>query len=116
MDCMTFQKLIPAYINGELNDETLNEFLLHLKNCSQCTDELEIHYIVMKGVDILDKTDSDYNLSASFRSTVEESRTYIQKRKLILRLSYVFDTVLFWSIILCVILFIRMYLGRWFNG
>jgi len=65
----------------------------------------------MKGVDILDKTDSDYNLSAAYRSSVEESRDYIQRRKRSLRFSYVFDTVLFWSIILCLILFVRIYLG-----
>jgi len=112
MDCMTFQKLIPAYINGELNDETLNEFLIHLKNCSQCTDELEIHYIVMKGVEILDQSDTNYNLSAAYRSSVEDSRKYIRNRKVWLKFSYFFETVLFWSIFLCIILFLRMYFNR----
>ena len=111
MDCMTFQKLIPTYIDGEMDDETLNEFLIHLKSCSHCTDELEIHYIVMKGVDILDKTDSSYNLSAAYLNEVKKSREYIRKRKSALKFLYVFDTVLFWSIVLCIILFFRIQFG-----
>lgn len=111
MDCITFQKLIPSYIDGELTDETLNEFLIHLKSCSHCTDELEIHYIVMKGVDILDAADSNYNLSAAYRTEVKNSNEYIRKRKKKLRFLYMLDTVLFWSIFVCMLLFFRVCFG-----
>lgn len=110
MDCMTFQKLIPAYINEQLDDSTLNEFLIHLRNCPHCSEELEIHYIVMKGVDILDSDIDDYNLSAKFTGAVRESTDYLKKKKRLVRLEYVIDSIALWSILASLILFINKYL------
>jgi len=109
---MSFRKLIPEYINKELDDRTLNEFLNHLKSCDACKDELEIHYIVMKGVDILDNRDGEYNLSAAFLESVRRSNRYLKKRKRFLKLTYVLDSVLFWAILLTVILFVGFYITR----
>jgi len=112
MDCMAFRKLIPEYINKELDDKTLNEFLNHLKNCDSCRDELEIHYIVMKGVDILDNKDGEYNLSAAFLNSVKKSNRYMHQRKQMLKVTYVIDSVVFWGVVLSIILFFEYFIAR----
>ena len=40
MDCVEFDKKIDPYLHDELNDEELNEFLLHLSSCPKCSEEL----------------------------------------------------------------------------
>lgn len=109
---MTFRKLIPAYIDNQLDDRTLNDFLHHLKGCPHCAEELEIHFIVMKGVDILDTDIGDYNLSAKFSDTVRMNSEYLEKRKHLMRFEYVIDTLVLWGILTSLILFINKYLVR----
>ena len=60
MDCITFNKDIIAYLDGELGDEELNDFLHHLKTCEACAEELEINYIVREGVKLLNRKNSSY--------------------------------------------------------
>lgn len=108
MDCMTFRKLIGPYMNDELDSETLNDFLIHLESCNECKDELEINFIVTRGIEILDDDKGDYNLSNAFTKTTDSMNKFIRKRKNIMRLSFVFDTLLFWAVIFAAIVFLRI--------
>lgn len=105
---MTFRKLIGPYMNDELDSETLNEFLIHLKSCDECREELEINFIVTKGIRILDDDKGDYNISNAFAKNTSSMDKFIRKRKRIMRLSFVFDTLLFWAVLFAAIVFLRI--------
>jgi len=105
MDCITFQKMIPVYMNKTLSDESLNEFLNHKKNCSKCSDELEVFYIVTKGMEILDEKDADYNLKAAFDRSIITADDYLKKRKSQKVFTYVIDTSVIWVLILSALIF-----------
>lgn len=105
---MTFRKLIGPYMNDELDSETLNEFLIHLKSCDECREELEINFIVTKGIEILDDDKGDYNILNAFVKNTSSMDKFIRKRKRIMRLSFVFDTLLFWAVLFAAIVFLRI--------
>ena len=112
MDCITFNKDIIAYLNGELEDAELNDFLHHLEKCKSCAEELEINYIVKEGVEILDRKNSSYNLSLAFKTNTEKSCEYIKHKKHMIRLSYVVQTITFWAVLASAFVFLRiMYIG-----
>lgn len=50
MDCKTAEKNIPKFINNELDDYELEEFLNHTENCEQCKEELSIQFLVSVGM------------------------------------------------------------------
>ena len=95
-------------MNDELDDETLNDFLLHLEKCKECHDELEINFIVTKGVQILDDQKGDYNIIAAFNRIVRNGKKYIASKKERLKLIYVIDTVAVWTCFFALFIFLRM--------
>ena len=99
MDCVTFRKDINAYLNDELTDEELNDFLLHLEECPACRDELEINYIVIEGISLLDKDRADYDLSKAYRDSIKQAEHYIGFKKVLLTFRYIVDTFLFWALL-----------------
>ncbi len=108
MDCIEFNGKINAYLKDELTDEELNEFLLHLRSCPKCNEELEINYIVNEGVERLDRNKADYNLSAAYEKAKEDSRRYIAGRKGMIRFSYIVGTVMFWMMLVTTFVFLRI--------
>ncbi len=55
MDCLTAQTKIASYVEGELKGEERKEFLLHVGNCPNCMEELEIYYTLIEGTRQLDQ-------------------------------------------------------------
>lgn len=55
MDCLAAQTNITSYVEGELKEEELKEFLLHMEKCDSCREELEIYYTLMEATRQLDE-------------------------------------------------------------
>ena len=50
MTCREAERLVMPYINGELTDAELAEFLKHIDTCEDCREELEIYFTVDVGI------------------------------------------------------------------
>lgn len=108
MDCITFNKDISGYLNGELDDGELNEFLCHLRECKACANDLEINFIVSEGLKILDRENPNYDLLEMYRDNIRRNNERVMARKLIMRFSYVVLTLSFWSVIASAIVFVAV--------
>ena len=53
MNHLEAQSYIMPFIEGRLPDAKRLEFVMHMKNCRSCHDELEIYYTLMTGMQIL---------------------------------------------------------------
>ena len=58
MDCKDFEKMIPAFLNKELDFITLKQFQEHREKCRLCREELEIQFLVAEGIQHLEEGDS----------------------------------------------------------
>lgn len=58
MNCKEFEKLIPAFLNRELDFITLKQFQEHREKCRACREELEIQFLVAEGIQHLEEGDS----------------------------------------------------------
>lgn len=47
ISCRTTELLINDFINGSLIDEDLYNFLIHVRNCPSCYEELETQYLLV---------------------------------------------------------------------
>lgn len=55
MDCLRAQTCITSYMEDKLGKNELKEFLLHVENCPNCWEELEIYYTLLVGTKQLDE-------------------------------------------------------------
>ena len=56
--CKEIQSLIPRYLAEELTVHEAREFTAHLRKCRDCREEIEISYLLGKGLDRVEKGES----------------------------------------------------------
>ncbi|BBF42573.1 hypothetical protein lbkm_1256 [Lachnospiraceae bacterium KM106-2] len=104
MTCHEAQSNIIKYVNGQLDIETLDEFLNHMRNCDDCMEELEVYYVLLIGMKQLDE---DKNLSSNFHADLEESLISSREKVMLYKYHWVrrrfllLLTVLLFSIVIC---------------
>ncbi len=80
MDCHEAQALINKYVHNELDVNTLEDFLLHVEQCSDCMEELEVYYIVFQGFRRLDEDDNiAVNYHEEFLKTLSLNKDRIRR-------------------------------------
>lgn len=55
MTCREAERMVMPYIKRELTLDEQEEFLDHLAQCEDCSDELEIYYTIQVGLEQLEK-------------------------------------------------------------
>ncbi|MFR5733426.1 MAG: anti-sigma factor family protein [Clostridium sp.] len=58
--CREIEKMVMPYINHQLDEVQLEQFLKHIKSCSSCREELEIYYTVSLGLRQLDSREAEF--------------------------------------------------------
>ncbi len=93
MNCVEFNQNIKKFITNDMEIDDLNKFLIHLKSCDECKEELEIRYLVEKTLVELDNdTDISYDLGKSLKSFI-----FAQKDKVDRHLRFVKYCVVLWG-------------------
>ncbi|MGN0376272.1 MAG: anti-sigma factor family protein [Suilimivivens sp.] len=50
MTCKEVEKLIPLFLEDDLDTEDLHEFMEHIEKCDECKEELSIQFLVSEGM------------------------------------------------------------------
>ena len=69
--CREIEKMVMPYINHQLDETQLEQFLKHVKNCPACREELEIYYTVSVGLWQLDSGNGVYDIAGSLEESME---------------------------------------------
>lgn len=112
MTCRVFESKIPAYIQGRLQIEEMQEFLDHAHTCHECYDELEITYSVMQGIRQLDSEDglaSDETVSLDVSLFFAQER--VRRFTLACVVKYALSTAAFWSVLSTLWFQLRLWLA-----
>jgi hypothetical protein len=56
------------FINGQIPSDIQEEFVMHMNNCPKCHEELEVYYILLKGMKQLD---SNEKISSNFSKDLD---------------------------------------------
>ncbi len=80
MNCHEAQAMINKYIHNELDVNTLEDFLLHVEQCPDCMEELEVYYIVFQGFRRLDEdANIAVNYHEEFLNTLQSNEEKIRR-------------------------------------
>ena len=83
MNCKEAQGMVPAYLNGTLSFDELEDFLAHVRGCADCYEELEILFLIDRAVPYLDAENaSSFNLRELLEEDLKEKeRSLIRRRR-----------------------------------
>ena len=107
MNCKETEKMIPSFLGKQLSCRELNQFLLHVEECSDCMEDLTIQYLVMIGSSLIEEGKS-FHLKKALNELLVEARARVKKWKVLTFLSYIAEiiTYIVMAIIIIVVMFV----------
>ena len=109
MTCREAQQMVMPYINHQLCDEELEAFLLHIEECPDCREELEIYFTVDVGIRQLDEGTGTYNIKGALETALALSRQRLRSLHLLKVTRYAVNTLCFWSVLVVLIIQMRIW-------
>lgn len=111
MNCKEVERLIPFYLNGELNERDTKEFLAHIKTCESCYEEMEIIYMASTGLERLE-SGSSIDINKEMHRILQHSEKRLKKRQIITRAGMVINTIA----MIAVLITLLFQIDLWLNG
>ena len=113
LTCKEATKMVIPYIDGHLGDKDLRKFVGHIKECSECREELETYYIVYKGLMQLDEREElPMNIIEALNEDFAASEQHLKNMSLF----YMFSELTKWLVnISCTFLMIDIIM-KWILG
>ena len=72
MKCKEAEKMIPLFLEDELETDELREFMEHIEKCSDCKEELSIQFLVSEGLARLE-TGNVFDLQNELTGRMEDA-------------------------------------------
>lgn len=104
MDCKECERLIPDFIEGNLEYFSLKHFCDHIKSCQECKEELTIQFLVTEGMARLEDGDA-FDLNRELDKRLEEAKRRINRSDKVLNFGALLELISMVGI-LCFVLWI----------
>lgn len=107
MNCSTAQKLIPDFLDDDLDNQELADFLGHIESCPECKEELTIQFLVKVGMQRLEDGNT-FNLSRELDNLLADSRKKLSVRRSLVLLSFGLEIAVAAMLAVCLLLIIAL--------
>ena len=108
--CREIEKMVMPYINHQLDEVQLEQFLKHIKSCASCREELEIYYTVSLGLRQLDSGSGVYDIAGSLEESMENAWLTVRTARLRRVICYAADTLDIASVLVMLLMQIRIWI------
>lgn len=105
--CKDAVKLIPQFLEDDLDNRDLSDFLSHVDHCPDCKEELTIQFLVQEGMQRLEDGDT-FNLSSELANLLIDARKRLRFRRSLVFFSYVLEVAVAVLSVACVFLAIAL--------
>ena len=109
MTCREAQQMVMPYINHQLSDEELEAFLLHIEECPDCREELEIYFTVDYGIRQLDDDTGAYDIPGALKKSLEQAREHVHCMRVLAVFRYIFGMLSALSLTVTLLLQLRIW-------
>lgn len=83
MQCKDVQSKFIPFINDELNQKELKEFLGHIHQCKDCYEEYDIYYTMIMGMRYLESDNNKTELKIDSGQKIKETEDYLLQYKIL---------------------------------
>lgn len=111
MNCQEAQRLVMPYIQDELTDRELEEFLEHVETCPACQEELEIYFMVSLGLRQLDEGSGSFNMKQELEEILDLSYRRVHFVRTIKITCYAINTLAGLGLLTTFLLQLRIWMG-----
>ncbi|SFC36456.1 anti-sigma factor family protein [Butyrivibrio sp. YAB3001] len=80
MTCKNADKIITQFLDDDLNNQELGDFLNHIDNCPECKEELTIQFLVKVGMKRLEDG-NNFNLKYELDNMLGDARKRLNMRR-----------------------------------
>ena len=108
MTCKEAEKLIPIFLEDDLDTDDLREFMEHIDECGECKEELSIQFLVKEGLSRLE-AGSVFDLKNELDYRIELEEHALKMRESLVWLSYLLDGLVVIAAIVLVTLVMTFY-------
>lgn len=84
------EKLIPQFLDDDLDNQDLSDFLDHIDSCPECKEELTIQFLVRVGMQRLEDGNT-FNLVKELERELADAKRKMHRRKTLVLVSYVLE-------------------------
>ena len=90
IECKQMEKLIPQFLDDDLDNQDLSDFLDHIDSCPECKEELTIQFLVRVGMQRLEDGNT-FNLAQELERELADAKRKMHRRKTLVLVSYVLE-------------------------
>ena len=101
MTCKEVEKMIPAFIDRTLDEDSLEELMEHIDSCEICREEFSIQLLVSEGMDRLE-SGSSFNLHNSVKRRMEMGRNQIRTKAKLSRILFFLEGMIVCGLGVCI--------------
>ena len=101
------EKLIPQFLDDDLDNQDLSDFLDHIDSGPECKEELTIQFLVRVGMQRLEDGNT-FNLVQELERELTEAKKKMHRRKTLVLISYVLEISVAALFALCILLTIAL--------
>ena len=83
MQCKEAQSKFIPFINDELNQKELKEFLCHIHQCKDCHEEYDIYYTMIMGMRYLESDNNKIELEIDSEQRIRQAEEYLLQYKIL---------------------------------
>lgn len=102
MTCKESDRMIPLFLDDELDNQGLSEFLNHIESCPDCKEELTIQFLVKVGMQRLEDG-NNFNLKSELDGLLFKARKKLKIRRYVVFSSLILELLAVAMIIVTVV-------------
>jgi len=108
MTCKEVEKMIPLFLEDDLDTDDLREFLEHIEQCEECEEELTIQFLVLVGLSRLE-AGNVFDLKNELDFRIGEAEHALWRRENMQRFLYLLEGLVgLAGMVLIVLLFLLL--------
>lgn len=111
MDCKEIERMIPQYLNGQLDEKSTKAYLKHIKKCESCYEEMEISYMATIGLERLE-SGASIDIEKEIKRLIEQSEKQIKQRGIIRGSGVIVDAIAMAIVVFTLVLQIKMWVTK----
>lgn len=97
------EKLIPQFLDDDLDNQDLADFLAHVEHCPECKEELTIQFLVRVGMQRLEDGNT-FNLTKELEKELSDAKKKLHVRKYLVITSYALEITVAALFAICLLL------------
>ena len=107
MNCKETEKMVPAFLQDDLNSKELEQFIEHIDGCPECTEELSIQFLVSEGLERLE-AGSNFNLQHALAERLGNAKHEIKVQQWLRCTLFSLEVAVVIAILAALVIFFRL--------